>query len=69
MRTETVEVRVPAFVRLEEPLTEEVKQPQLELREGEDVAELVEQLRQALEAANRQLRKIRELQPAEPPAN
>lgn len=63
VRTETITVEVPAYVPLPPELTEPVPYPGVQVRVWDDVVQLAEELKAALDAANVKLLAIKEEQP------
>lgn len=58
VRTETVTVEVPVYVPLPAELTEPVPYPAVDVRVWDDVVQLAEELKAALNAANDKLSAI-----------
>ena len=67
VKPETVEVRVPVYVRLPAELTEPVTEPALKTGPitNADLADWADALREALQHANGKLARVRALQPKE----
>ena len=63
IKTETVTVYKPSYVKLPAELTEQVPEPGGDIRTNRDLSDLALALRSALRKANAQLKAIDDLQP------
>lgn len=63
IKTETVTVHVPTYIKLPADLTAEVPAPVVDVQDNGDLAEYALKVRAALDQANRQLEAIRGIEP------
>lgn len=63
IKTETVTVNVPTYIKLPADLTAPVAVPVVEVEDNGDLAEYALKVRAALDQANRQLEAIRGIEP------